>query len=251
MRKLVLGALLTSLMLAGSGCIISSDDDEDDGIGDGGDGGDGGGDFVDECGDSFVGILYQPSWVCPPDADSIAFTAFPSDGSGAIESEPIACGDVQPANICYDPGIYDIEALPLGDIGDFAPQFDSFDGVDGDLFEHDFVFSDVGGFFDVQWTVEGLDAADACNPGETIEVTATLASDPGKPFIDSDIPCDAGSAIVPADLDGWPLGEYTLDIALIDAGGKAISVPDPFSGVFIDFEGHLSPDVGTVDLLPK
>ena len=101
------------------------------------------------------------------------------------------------------------------------------------------------------WTIEGVDPVDACNPGETIEVVATLADDPDLPLVDEGIPCEAGSAIVPADLDGWPLGEYTLDVVLVDAGGKAISVPDPFSDVFITFEGELSPDVGTVDLLPK
>ncbi len=107
MRKLVLGTLLAGLMLAGSGCIISGDDDGDDGIGDGSDdGGDDGG--IGRCGESFVGILYEPTWVCPPDAESITFTAFPDDGGGSLEPDNFDCAATQPPAICYDPGIYDI-----------------------------------------------------------------------------------------------------------------------------------------------
>ncbi len=251
MRKLVLGTYLAGMVLAGSGCIFTSDDD-DDGISDDGDdlgddGGDDGG--IARCGESFVGILYEPTWVCPPDAESITFTAFPDGETVSLTPDNFDCGEVQPPAICYDPGIYDIEILPEGGIGDFAPQFDSLDGVDGDLFDGDYVFSDVGGFFALSWTIDGADPAKACEPGETISVTATLAGSKDKPFIDEDIPCEDGGATIPPGLDGWPVGTYTLDIALIDAKDVAISVPEPFEED-IAFEGELF-DLGTIDLLPK
>lgn len=252
MRKLVLGTLLTGLMLAGSGCIFTSDDD-DDGVSDGSDGSDGGDDGGDgPCGASFVGILYQPTWECPPEADTITFTTFPDGSSTSLDPFTVNCDDLQPADICYDPGIYDIEVTPDGPVdGVFASQFDTIDGVDGDLFEPDFAFSQDGGFLDVSWTINGEDPATACVKGDTIEIVATLADDPGKPFIDDAIPCLDGSAIVPPDLDGWPVGEYTVDVVLVDAGGTAISEPFPLTDVFITFEGELSPDVGTVDLITK
>lgn len=251
MKNLVFASLAAAgLLQASSGCIFSSDDDDDDGISDGGDDADGG--DGDDGGDgSGDGILWVPDWICPPDAETITFFITEVGATTPIE-ETFGCDEIDPDAIAVNAGDYDVEALPEGTIGPFASQFGSFDGIDGDLIEDlAFDFTQDGGFLDVAWTIQGEDPSTACAKGETVEVVATLLDDPGTPFIDS-VPCEDGVAIIPVDdLLGWPIGEYTLDVVLIDAADVPLTEPYPVVDVFIDFADHLSPDVGTVDLVLK
>jgi hypothetical protein len=251
MRKLVLVTLLSAgLIPAGTGCIFTSDDDDDDGIpsddgdddGDDGDDGDPG-----VCGESFVGILYNPTWVCPDEADTVTFFAFPEGEDQPLAPDEFDCDATQPPDICYDPGSYDIEVLPENAAGDsFQSLFSVVDGVDGDLIEEDFEFTNDGGFFQVAWTLEGAEPADACEEGEVVDIVATLLEDPDLK-LEASAPCLDGSAIVPADEAGWLLGTYELDVALLDAKGMPQTMP-----LVIDDDllfGDELRDLDTVDLL--
>lgn len=241
MRNLVLGTLLTAGLLQATGCIISSDDD-DDGISDGADdGGDGSG----------TGILFDPTWICPPDADTITFFATRVGGTTSID-ETFNCGETLPDAILYDAGDYTIEALPEGDIGPFHSQFADIGGDDGQLIDDvDFVFPDDGGFFSVTWTIDGLDPVKSCADlgADSLAVDATFLDDPGLELVD-EFPCEDGIGVTDIDPLGWPIGEYVLDISLVDSAGKAITDPNPVTKVFIDFADHLS-DLGTVDVETK
>lgn len=244
MQKLVLGTLLgASLGLSGSGCIVSSDDDDDDGVGDGGD------DSSGACGASFDGILYNPTWLCPPTAVDIEIVAFPVGSAVSLTPDVFDCGEPQPPDICYDPGDYDIVVTPLGPDGEYASQFAQIRAGDGDLVEDDFEFTQDGGFFDVAWTIDGDDPAIACAEigAVTFEIGATAQST-GDLFIHR-VPCEDADTIAPDDLDGWPIDSYSVDILLADEADVAISDPPDIQGVFIDFADHLSPDLGTIDFV--
>ncbi|HWM87467.1 MAG TPA: hypothetical protein VNO33_16555 [Kofleriaceae bacterium] len=232
---------MTAGLLQATGCIISSDDD-DDGISDGADDG---GDGLDP------GILFAPTWICPPDADTITFFATPVGGSTSID-ETFNCDDPDPEPILYDADDYTIEALPEGTIGPFYSQFADIGGVDGDLIDDvDFVFTDDGGFFTLTWTIDGLDPVKSCADlgADSLAVDATFVDDPGLELVD-EFPCEDGIGVTDIDPLGWPIGEYVLDISLIDSAGVAITDPNPVTKVFIDFADHLS-DLGTVDVETK
>ena len=217
MQRLVFHTLLAAgLIQSLAGCIISSDDD-DDVVVHGNHG----------SGDPSAGILWVPNWLCPPDADTITFFVTPVGETSPFE-DTFGCDETNPDAIAYDAGDYDIEALPESSIGPFVSQFDdTLGGNNGDLIDDiDFVFTSDGGFFDIAWTIEGEDAETACADGDTVSVTGTLDG-VATPYIDEDIPCTDGAAFVPAGLDGWPIGDWVLDIALVDADGNAISEPDP------------------------
>jgi hypothetical protein len=251
MRKLVLVTLLSAgVIQSGAGCIFSSDDDDDDdGVpsDDGDDDGDDGG--PGECGESFVGILYNPTWLCPEEAEDITFFAFPEGGNGSLDPDTFACDAVQPPDICYDPGTYDIEVVPENSAGDsFAPLFDVVTGGDGDLIETDFEFTNDGGFFQLAWTIEGLAPEDACAEGEEVEVSAIRLEDKSLKLVDS-APCTDGIATFPADAAGWPLGTYELDVVLVDADGMPQSEPGDIIEDELLFGDELR-DLGDVDLLP-
>lgn len=217
MQRLVFHTVLAAgLIQSLAGCIISSDDD-DDVVVHGNHG----------SGDPGAGILWFPDWVCPPDAETITFFVTPVGETSAFE-DTYDCDDPRPDALAYDAGDYDVEALPEGSIGPFVSQTDdTLGGNDGDLIEDiSFVFTDTGGFFDIAWTIEGEDAATACADGDTVSVVGTLDG-VATPYIDDNIPCTDGAAFVPLDPDGWPIGDWVLDIALVDADGNAISEPDP------------------------
>ena len=234
MTRLVLRALLAAGLIQGTaGCIISSDDDDDVVI----HGNHGSGDPGN------TGILWVPNWVCPPDAQTITFFVTPDGETSAFE-DLYDCDDPNPDAIAYDAGSYTIEALPEGSIGTFASLFDdTLSGSDGDLIDDiDFVFTDDGGFFDLAWTIDTLDPLDGCEPGDLIEVASLDDVDLVETF-----PCEDGSAIVPADALGWPVGDYTIDITQIDANDVAISATVEIEASIL-FPDELSPDLGQVDL---
>ncbi len=233
MRKLVMCVLfMAGLVQAGTGCIITSDDDDD--------GGDG---------NTPPGVLIAITWLCPPDADTVAVTASPAGSSTSLPTDRFACGEGA-LNLRVDAGSWDVEVQPEGSAGQFLGLTQTITGVDFQRVPIDFAFPDTGGFFFLTWTIDQLAAADGCNPGEQVEVIATFADDPSAPLV-ADFPCDVGAGVAPNDDDaGWPIGDYTLDVALIDASNQPISVPDPVTGVSINFPDELF-DIGDLDLVPE
>jgi hypothetical protein len=239
MTRLVLRALLAAGLIQGTaGCIISSDDDDDDVVVHGNHG-------SGDPGNS--GILWVPNWLCPPDAETITFFVTP-DGETSPFEDTYDCDDGNPDAIAYDAGSYTIEALPEGSIGTFASLFDdTLTGNDGDLIEDiDFAFTQDGGFFDLAWTIDGLDPLDpdACQPGDLIEVASEDDVDLVETFA-----CEDGTAIVPPDALGWPVGDYTIDITQIDENDVAVSATVVIDASIL-FPDELSPDLGAVDLPP-
>jgi hypothetical protein len=237
MQRLVFHTLLAAgLIQSLAGCIISSDDD-DDVVVHGNHG----------SGDPSAGILWVPTWLCPPDADTITFFVTPVGETSPFE-DTFGCDETNPDAIAYDAGDYDIEALPESSIGTFASLFDAtLSGNDGDLIDDiDFAFTQDGGFFDLTWTIDGLDPLDpdACQPGDLIEV----ASEDDVDLVES-FPCEDGTAIVPSDALGWPVGDYTIDITHIDENDVAISATVVIDASIL-FPDELSPDLGDVDLPP-
>lgn len=225
MKKLVLGTLLLAgLSQALTGCIISSDDDN----------GGGGGD----------GILYRVTWACPPDADSITFTATDTASGASLSPDTFDCADGT-ADILYDAGSYDIDILPEGAAGDFYDQVDSISGVDGDLIQADYDFTAVGdnGFFALTWTLNGEDASTACdaNATPTLGVLVTLVGTGDG--TDELFDCVDGGDVT----DSYPLGDYTIDVSARDDTNTAISEPDPIS-TSLDFSDQLN-DLGNIDLV--
>jgi hypothetical protein len=248
MKNLVLATLLAAgLIQAGSGCIFTSDDDDDDIRDDDGDGdGDDGDDFTDipiggdHNSGGADGILWIPNWLCPPDAETITFFVTPVGASEGF-ADLYDCDDPNPDALAYDAGDYDIVALPEGSIGEFADLFDdTLGGPDGTLIDDiDFAFTQDGGFFDLAWTT------DVCQPGDVVQVWAE--EDPTDVI---DYPCEDGVGLVPPDEVGWLIGDYAVNVVQLDETGAEVSVTtiiDPASIIFAD---ELSPDLGTVDLVP-
>ena len=240
MSKLVLVSFsLAGLLQAGAGCIISADDDDD--VTDRGDGN------TDDSGDT-QGILYQPTWTCPPDADTITFTATPAGSSTSLLPDTFRCAEAT-GDILYAEGDYDIDIQPDNEAGEaFLNQTDSVTGVDRDLVRATYIFPDSGGFFGLTWTIDGAEPTASCTElgADRLAVDATLV-DTSELFTD-EFPCEDGQGITDVEPAGWPIGEYVLDVSLVDATGTAISDASPISGVSIDFGDHLS-SIGTVDFV--
>lgn len=250
MKKLVLGALMTAgLLQAGTGCIISGDDDNDDDVvvDDGDDLGD---DVGDDVGDDGTGdgILYQVTWLCPPDAIDITFTATPFGSNNSLRTDTFDCedGDVG-AEIFYDPGSYDIDIIPVGGIGTFAGVTDTVEGDDGDLVTADYSdFPDDAGYFFLTWQIEGDDPAIVCPEIDSagVGVLATLV-DTDEAFDDL-FNCEDGSGIT----DALPLGEYVINVDLLPPKeGEPLYDSIQVKGVVLDFGDQLY-DLDDFDFIP-
>ena len=232
--------MTAGLLQAGTGCIISGDDDDgDDVIVDDGD------DLGDDVGDDGTGdgILYQVSWICPPDAIDIEFTYTPVGSATSLRTDNFACenGDVG-ADILLDPGEYDVDIIPVGDIGTFAGVTDVVEGGDGSLVVRDYVdFPDDAGYFFLTWTIDGDDPAIVCPEigGDGVSLLATLI-DPEEAF-DDIFECDPGEATT-AEL---PIGDYVLDLTVIDAD-EVVIADTPTIEDSIEFGDELR-DVGDFD----
>jgi hypothetical protein len=240
MKKLVLGTILMAgLLQGGAGCIISGDDDDDDV-----------GDVTDNSDD--VGepeFLYHADFTCPPEADEIIITPTPVGSGTSQDGEIFGCEELF-GEIVFSPGDFDIEVLPVNASDDvFAAQFSTISGDDGDEIVEAFDFPQDGGFFQVSWTIDGGDADLSCAElgADAVAVDATFLDDPDLELVD-EFPCEDGFGVTDIDPEGWPLGEYVLDISLIDVKGGAISDPAPLSGEFIDFADQLN-DLGNVDFV--
>lgn len=240
MKKLVLGALMTAgLLQAGTGCIISGDDDDgDDVIVDDGD--DVSDDVSDDVGDDGTGqgILYQVTWLCPPDAVDIDFTATPVGSATSLKTDTFACenGDVG-ADIFLDPGSYDIFIEPVGPIGTFAGVTDTVDGDDGDLVIRDYAdFPDDAGYFFLTWQIDDDDPAVVCPKIDSagVGVLATLVG-PGDGFDDL-FNCEDGVGTT----DPLPLGEYAIVVDLLGpAEDDPVYDSVEVDGVALDFGDQL------------
>jgi hypothetical protein len=236
MKKLVLGALMSAgLLQAGTGCIISGDDDDgDDVIVDDGD------DISDDVGDDGTGdgILYQVTWLCPPDADEIDFTYTPFDSSTSLRTDTFDCanGDVG-AEILLDPGSYDVDIVPIGDIGTFAGVVDTVEGGDGSLVTADYAdFPDDAGYFFLTWAIDDEDPAIVCPKIDSagVGVLATLVG-PNDGFDDL-FNCEDGVGTT----DALPLGEYAIVVDLLGPSEED-QVYDSIEvdGVVLDFGDQL------------
>ncbi|HTE50637.1 MAG TPA: hypothetical protein VK698_07200 [Kofleriaceae bacterium] len=228
MKKLVLGTLLTAgLLQAGTGCIISGDDDDDDVT-------------VDDGDDGVAGLLYEPSWLCPPDAETITINVVPVGSSTGFEDNfDCAVGE---ASIQLDAGSYDATITPEGSIGTFLELTDSFDGNDGDLIAATYdTFPEDAGYFFLTWTIDGEDPAVACDElaSAGVGVLSTLVGTADA--TDDTFDCDAGQGLSTE----VPIGDYTVEVSLLDQDELAIDSFEPTTEA-IDFGDQLN-DLGDYD----
>jgi hypothetical protein len=237
MKKLVLGALMTAgLLQAGTGCIISGDDDDDgDVIVDDGD--DIGDDIGDDVGDDGTGdgILYQATWLCPPDAVDIEFTYTPVGSASSLRTDSFDCANDAGAEILLDPGEYDVFIEPVGPIGTFAGVTDVVEGDDGDLIIRDYAdFPEDAGYFFLTWQIDDEDPAIVCPKigSAGVGVLATLVG-PGDGFDDL-FNCEDGAGTT----DALPLGEYAINVDLLDPDEVPYDTVE-VDGVFLDFGDQL------------
>jgi hypothetical protein len=239
MKKLVLGTILIAgLLQGGAGCIISDDDDDDDVSDDVTDDGDDTGEAE---------FLFRAEFTCPPDADQVLITPTPVGSGQSQEGELFDCAETF-GEILFSPGDFDIEVLPVNDADeDFLALTATISGDDGDEVIVPFDFPQDGGFFQLTWTIDEAEPELSCAEigADAVAVDATFLDEPDLELVD-EFPCEDGIGITDFDPEGWPIGEYVLDISLIDAEGVAISDPAPLSGEFIDFADQLN-DIGNVN----
>src|SRR6266545_3196970 len=152
MRKPFLVSLaLACLLQAASGCIITTDDDDD--VTDRGDGNDG----VDA--GTGIGFLYHASFTCPSTATDIIITPTPAGSDTSQTAETFGCNE-NFGEIFFDPGAYDIVVQPVNDSDDpFLAQAETITGAEGDLVRNTFVFPDNAGYFFLTWTLSDSDSA--------------------------------------------------------------------------------------------
>lgn len=244
MKKLVLGTILMAgLLQGGAGCIISGDDDDDD-VGDVSD------DVTDDSDD--VGqpeFLFRAEFICPPEADEVVITPTPVGSGQSQDGEIFGCEE-EFGEILFSPGDFDIEVLPVNASDDvFLAQVVTISGDDGDEVVEEFVFPQDGGFFQFTWTIDDVEPDLSCAEigADAVAIDATFLDDPDLELVD-EFPCEDGVGLTDLDPEGWPLGEYVLDISLIDAKGFAISDPAPLDGEFIDFADQLN-DLGNINFV--
>ena len=235
MQKLVFGAIaLAGVVNMGTGCIISSDDD-DDGPGDGTDNSDGTGTGCDDVlgGD---GACFSVLVDCPDDATTYTVYTQPTVG-GAPFTDTINCGTL--GAILVDAGEYDMR-VEANVPGGFVYGYEALENevaTNGSITEVDFTPSVGEGFFFLSWTI-----SDGAGPLECEDIGAT-----GLSVLSTLVgPNDAIDDILKCHYyDGWQtggleLGTYEVSVSLIDEGG-AISDAQ-------GFEATLAEDSELVDL---
>lgn len=220
MRKLVFVAFALVGLQAGTGCIISSDDD-----------------------DGGSGTALDLFWTCPSQADTLEIEAFEVGASTGIP-DSIDCAETQPARILYDAGEYDLYVTPVG-AGTFVTDYDTFGGPDGSLTELTFDFPEDFGFLYLTWTIDGDDAtAASCSAVGADGGVSVLATLVGTDEATDDLfDCDLGAATT----DEVPVGDHTVDVSLLDENDIPISEPNPIDAT-VDFGSELE-DLGNFDFV--
>lgn len=238
MKQLVVPAILAASSVLATGCFFVDDDDDDfSGVG-------------------FFGVSWELDPGCPAGATTAQALSQRVDASGNAIGSPIEdlfdCEDGRDTTDPLPLGLYEVTLNITDESTDelFAQSVivEAELDLDEEVVSVDFDILTDQAFFFLTWTIDGDEATTAaCDAAgaDAVRVLATLASS-GDATTDSRS-CDDGGG----ETSALPLGDYVLEIDLVDAAGGGVVIADgpaPFEETLA--VGNESNDIGDFDFVP-
>ena len=240
-NKTIQSILTAAFLLASTGCIIDGDDNAFNGVGDEG---------------AFVNVNWELIGGCPPGAAGAVFSyQLNEPGTDVFTDEAVDC---------QASGMFLSDPLPLGTYSEIF--FDIVDANGAVLAQSNVVpnvqlvnpgevvelpvleFPSIGGFFELSWSIStNMGAALTCIQAGAASVFLSADLDDGDPetLFDFTFPCQQ---VEPVLTDVLPIGDYQVDLTLLDPNGTPIGADLSGNGT-IAFGNDLH-NLGTFDFVP-